>query len=537
MELYCKNSNKILYKNILKYFTILSMITLFICYEVYLIGFKYTKDIMINNQKIHSQIVKNTINNEFENVIGDLKYLYEKEELQNYINYGDESELEDLTNQLYTFSNSKKIYNQIRLLDADGNEIIKVLYGDNLPQIIPKENLQNKKERYYFKETMKLTKGELYISPLDLNLENGELELPYKPTIRFGTPLYDDERNKRGVLMINYFGKYLIDKIDVRYNKNIYKFLTPELMLLNNDGYWLMGNNTSTNWTFMIDGKEHISFKSSYPDAWNSIVENKYGVHKDENGIFTFDTVYPTSGYTKLNNRCNFPNEYTSIVYNSDYSWNLVSYIDDYSIAQIKQYVLNSLIGWSALIIIFIFILSIVLAYIDFNNKLFKNQLKRDAHTDTLTGLYNRRAGLDILKKHIEDLDETNKHLTIAYIDINNLKMVNDINGHKEGDFLICEICNIIKECIRSTDTFCRLGGDEFLIILNNCSEIQTKKIITKIKVKLSQYTRKSKKNYVFSISVGICQYDNRVFHTLDHFLEEADKRMYLDKKNYKKVL
>ncbi|MCT4595909.1 MAG: sensor domain-containing diguanylate cyclase [Anaeromicrobium sp.] len=537
MELYLKNSNKILYKNILKYFIILSLATSVICYEVYLIGFKYTKDLIIHNQKIHCEIVKNTINNEFENIIGDLKYLYANKQLQNYMNYGNESELDSFINQLYTFSNSKKIYNQIRILDVDGNEVVKVVYEDSLPQVIPKEDLQNKKDRYYFKETMKLEKGELYISQLDLNRENGKLELPYKPTIRFSTPLYDHMGNKRGTLIINYFGKYLIDKIHVRYNRNIYKFLTPELMLLNNDGYWLMGNNTSNNWTFLVKGKEHISFKSTYPHPWNAIIQNKSGVYKDKNGIFTFDTVSPTYGYYKLNNRCNFSNEYNPIVYNSNYSWILVSYLDSYSVSQIREFVLNTLGRWSGLIIVLIFVLSVVLAYIDFNNKLCKNQLKRDAHTDILTGLYNRRAGLDLLEKHISNLDETNKDLSIAYIDLNNLKIVNDIYGHKEGDFLICKICTIIKESIRSTDTFCRLGGDEFLIILTNCNESQAKEIITKVKIKLSQYTRRATKDYAFSISAGICQYDSRIFSTLDHFLEEADRRMYLDKKNYKKII
>lgn len=534
MQLHRGDINKILYKNISRYFIIFSFITFLISYGFYMINYNYTKDILKDSQEIQSEIIKNTIENEFENIIGDLKYLYDKEELSQYINTFNEKHLATLKNDIYTFSNSKKIYNQIRILNTDGDEIIKVTYDDNKPHIKGPSELSNKKHRYYFDKAMELKKGELYISPLDLNVEKGQLEFPYKPTIRFATPLFDSSGNKQGVLVLNYYGKYMINKINVRYSQSIYRFLTPQLMLLNNDGYWLMSNNTDKNWTFMIPQKKHISFKSQYNDAWENISNNKYGVFSDNNGVFTYSTVYPTNGYTRLNNRCNFSNDYCSIVYSSDYSWKLVLYIDQYALTQIKKHVLNKFIKWGAVIFITTFILSIILAYVDLNLKLTKRKLQNDARTDTLTGLYNRRAGLHILRNKIYDLHDK-RPLSISYLDINNLKKVNDIYGHKEGDFLICEICSIIKDNIRTTDIFCRLGGDEFLIIFDNCTEHQAKKVITKIKIKLSQYTRNSDKNYTFAVSAGICEYNSQLFESIEAFIENADKKMYVDKQNYKK--
>ena len=99
--------------------------------------------------------------------------------------------LVDLTECFLNISRYRRLYDQVRLLDENGMEIIRVNFNSGRPLVISREELQNKKDRYYFDDTFKLNRGEVFVSPLDLNIEQGEIEQPLKPMIRFATPVFD----------------------------------------------------------------------------------------------------------------------------------------------------------------------------------------------------------------------------------------------------------------------------------------------------------------------------------------------------------
>ena len=109
----------------------------------------------------------------------------------------------------FSFSKEIRNYDQIRFIDETGQEIIRVDFDGGRPESIPQKLLQNKAERYYFKDTMKLGRREVYVSPLDLNVENGQVEQPHRPMIRFGTPIFDHLGQKRGVIIINYCPEWI----------------------------------------------------------------------------------------------------------------------------------------------------------------------------------------------------------------------------------------------------------------------------------------------------------------------------------------
>ncbi len=152
------------------------------------------------------------------------------------------------------------------------------------------------------------------------------------------------------------------------------------------------------------------------------------------------------------------------------------------------------------------------------NSKLYKL-----ATFDFMTGIYNRNRGLKILEKKL------NKKMIIIFIDINNLKYVNDTFSHYEGDYLIKTIVNNIKIELSSTHTFLRLGGDEFLLGIDDLSYEEVKTLFDKIKKKLSLIKNK---DYNFGISIGIV--DNLEEKSLDELINLADMEMYLDKKKNK---
>ncbi len=105
--------------------------------------------------------------------------------------------------KLLQFLEIDENYFQSRFIDTNGMEIIRVENKDDSIIILPNEQLQNKSERYYFKEAIKLNSGDVFVSSLDFNVENGKVEVPYKPTIRFFTPVFDEDELK-GIVGLNF---------------------------------------------------------------------------------------------------------------------------------------------------------------------------------------------------------------------------------------------------------------------------------------------------------------------------------------------
>jgi len=129
----------------------------------------------------------------------------------------------------------------------------------------------------------------------------------------------------------------------------------------------------------------------------------------------------------------------------------------------------------------------------------------RDLQRDKLTGFYRR-----------EKINELAKHnYIVAMIDINNLKIVNDKLGHCEGDKLIQKVAKSIRTSIRKSDVVIRYGGDEFVIVFDNCNASQVETIVSRID----------------SVSYGIGE-----SNCFDEALKIADKNMYIHKELLHKV-
>ncbi|WP_425447414.1 sensor domain-containing diguanylate cyclase [Dethiothermospora halolimnae] len=160
------------------------------------------------------------------------------------------------------------------------------------------------------------------------------------------------------------------------------------------------------------------------------------------------------------------------------------------------------------------------------------NELTEYATMDMLTGVLNRRVGIKLLKKYI-DLSRTNDiPLTIAYIDVNGLKEVNDKQGHKMGDKLLNDISGIINSNIRKSDKLCRLGGDEFLIIFPDTDYNSAKDAFKRIESVVNDTNKRGVKPYNIGFSKGIVEYDKVL--DLEEFLDLADKYMYKEKMEIK---
>jgi diguanylate cyclase (GGDEF)-like protein/PAS domain S-box-containing protein len=176
---------------------------------------------------------------------------------------------------------------QIRFIDANGAEQIRVNNNAGQPAIVARTELQNKSSRPYFRDAIGLQAGQHYISPVDLNIEHGRIEEPFKPTLRFAAPVDDAHGVRRGVLVLNLLYGPFLEAIDERNNLRADDGI---LMVLNRDGYWLKSDTPEDEWGFML-GKPARTFQQDFPGEWPAIAAQDRGTIESKNGLFVFDTV------------------------------------------------------------------------------------------------------------------------------------------------------------------------------------------------------------------------------------------------------
>ncbi len=190
-------------------------------------------------------------------------------------------------------------------------------------------------------------------------------------------------------------------------------------------------------------------------------------------------------------------------------------------------------------VFIYLFGLSIVFATLIINNKVSRKRLEYLAYYDYMTGILNRRAGLEQVKRIYKNMKK-NESISICFVDINNLKEVNDNLGHEVGDELILTVTNIIKKNISKKDFIIRIGGDEFLIIFDNLNIKETDEIWENIIADVRKINNNEKRNYVISLSHGIeilLFSNNKNDEMIGYIINLADKKMYREKEKIKKDL
>ncbi len=236
----------------------------------------------------HIRLQLRTIAEGFRDIVSDLNYLSEHHSLHELVNNTTEYAAENLSHDYLSFAKSKGLYDQIRFIDNNGSEVVRINYNNNSPYIVQKDSLSNKSSRYYFKLTMALGKGEIFVSPMDLNIEKGEVEIPFKPMIRLATPIWDKQGKKQGIIIINYLASILINNL-----KTLASTAIGEVSLINSKGYWFIGLSSADEWGFMFEDRKEKMFQSSFQEAWKKISEENSGQFYTSEGLFTFDSVFP----------------------------------------------------------------------------------------------------------------------------------------------------------------------------------------------------------------------------------------------------
>lgn len=165
--------------------------------------------------------------------------------------------------------------------------------------------------------------------------------------------------------------------------------------------------------------------------------------------------------------------------------------------------------------------------------KAIESELRIYAATDVLTGIYNRRTGLLFLENRMKLSKREASHFVICFVDVNDLKKINDKFGHNEGDELIICISQILKKSIRESDIVFRLGGDEFIVIFQNTDIKKSELLWNRIQKNIDYYNKNTEKKYEISVSFGFAEYDPHQDFSIEELIAFADQEMYKYKKKF----
>lgn len=147
--------------------------------------------------------------------------------------------------------------------------------------------------------------------------------------------------------------------------------------------------------------------------------------------------------------------------------------------------------------------------------------------TDSLLGIYNRRKFNEIIDYQFTVWRRFKEPFSLIFIDLDDFKSVNDLYGHNQGDRVLIEFTNVINKTIRDVDSFCRWGGEEFLII---CPYTDVEGVQV-----LAQKARTELENYTFTdigqktASFGVATVNEK--DTIDTLIKRADEALYKAKK------
>ncbi|WP_316367090.1 sensor domain-containing diguanylate cyclase [Candidatus Thiodiazotropha sp. CDECU1] len=459
-----------------------------------------------------------------EQKLSDLLVIAEGEILRNYIHDPNLKNWIRAAREFSLFARRKPKYFQIRYLDKSGMEMIRINSDGTSQEITPQSQMQNKGDRYYFKNAIKLEVGEIYISPLDLNMERGEIERPFKPTVRFATPVADGYGEKQGIVIINYTPSELLDRIT-----DIFTSLRGDAVMLNSQGFWLHGVPDEQLWGFMHGNDE--TFAKQNPDVWSIANSSEKGSFFADDGVYIFKKAYPL-----VRQRLGtLENVDESIVPSPNRAemryWIYLSHISKNLIEDLTAK--RMIVATITYLLLFLVtaVISVFFAKNSVQKKAAFRKLQLYATTDDLTGLANRRELDKVALREYKRATRFSRHLSVLMIDLDHFKTVNDNYGHNTGDWVLKHVADICANAIRGQDFLARYGGEEFTILLPeseiNNAALLAQRICDEVAVKPYQ---DGTQVIAVTISVGVSDIEDGD-DNVDDLMYRADKALYEAKK------
>lgn len=153
---------------------------------------------------------------------------------------------------------------------------------------------------------------------------------------------------------------------------------------------------------------------------------------------------------------------------------------------------------------------------------------------DELTQLYNRRGFLQSAHQQMKVANRIKQKMCLFFIDLNDLKQINDEYGHREGDQALAAFGKVLRKTFRESDIISRFGGDEFVVLGFETTGMVEETVIARIGKHLDDEYTQATHPYKLSASIGVAYYDPASPSSIDELLTKADKMMYANKQHNK---
>lgn len=160
-----------------------------------------------------------------------------------------------------------------------------------------------------------------------------------------------------------------------------------------------------------------------------------------------------------------------------------------------------------------------------------EEKLKEISIKDDLTGLYNRRGFFTLAEQQLKLAARNKKKLFLFFLDLDNMKNINDLYGHTTGDQALIDTADLLIKIFRESDIIARIGGDEFVVLAFEGPSCNPELFTDRLQKNLLELNRVSKMPYKISISTGVAHYNPERPCSLDNLLSRADAEMYEQKR------
>lgn len=164
-----------------------------------------------------------------------------------------------------------------------------------------------------------------------------------------------------------------------------------------------------------------------------------------------------------------------------------------------------------------------------------KEKLRNLSLKDELTDLLNRRGFTTLAEQQLKTAKRHKNQILLHYIDLDELKFINDNLGHNGGDLALIDIANVLREFFRQSDLIARIGGDEFAVLQLEYVRTDLKIFADRLQKRLEIINSMGNRRYNLSISIGTIRCESECENSVEELLIKADKLMYEHKRSKQK--
>ena len=165
------------------------------------------------------------------------------------------------------------------------------------------------------------------------------------------------------------------------------------------------------------------------------------------------------------------------------------------------------------------------------DRKRLEERLQSMSLVDDLTGLCNRRGFFALAQQQLKIAERTKQEALMFFVDLDNMKQINDALGHQEGDNALTEVSSVLNETFRKSDIIGRLGGDEFAVLAIDATRETEKALMDRLQNSVEARNRLKPRKYTLSLSAGVARYNPDKLSSLDELIARADALMYEEKR------